>query len=212
MLCVLFCLNKVAAPMCQDFLKQGMDNHYTSLDGQLKALTPPCSLSTLTYSILTSSTSDPRLKTITRPLKFENINGNFDLHRGDKKMYNYKVSDSVDLAKLYLPNYLSKFSAFDMSLDMSAILRLLGEKSLASVLRSSNPFICIQPIADDVRDNVRNRIAHFDPCIWTEAFFEECFDKMEDLVKSIVLPDALEKAKLDELSTWKKEGKKTVCK
>lgn len=212
MLCVQVCLNKVVAPIFQDYLKEGMDNHYTSLDGQLKALTPPCSLSTLTYNILTSPTSDARLKTIASSLKFGNINRNSDIHKGDKTKYDYKVSSSVDLAKLYLPKYLAEFSAFDVSLDMSAILRLLGEKRLASIFLSSNPFLCIQSIADDVRDNVRNKTAHFNPCVWTEAFFEGCFAKMEDLVKSIVLPDVLEKAKLDELSTWKKEGKKTIGK
>lgn len=210
MLCVQVCLNKVVAPIFQDYLKERMDNHYTSLDRQLKALKPPCSLSTLTFNILRSPTSDARLKTIASSLKFGNINGNSDVHKGDKTMYDYKVSSSVDLAKLYLPKYLAEFSAFDMSLDMSAILRLLGEKSLASIIFSSNPFIDIQSIADDVRDNVRNKIAHFNPCVWTKTFFEKCFAKMEDLVKSIVLPD--EKAKLDELSTWKKEGKKTVSK
>ena len=212
MLCVQVCLNKVVAPIFQDYLKERMDNHYTSLDGQLKALTPPCSLSTLTFNILTSPTSDARLKTITSSLKFGNINGNSDIHKGDKTMYDYKVSSSVDLAKLYLPKYLAEFSAFDISLDMSAILRLLGEKSLASIFHSSNPFIYIQSIADDVRSNVRNKTSHFNPCVWTKTFFEECFAKMENLVKSIVLPDAHEKAKLDELSTWKKEGKKTVSK
>jgi len=209
MLSVLFCLNKTVEPILQDYVKEGMDNHYTSLDGQLKALTPPCSLSTLTYNILTSSSSDPRLKTITSSLKFGNINRNSDVHKGDKTMYDYKVSSSVDLAKLYLPNYLAQFSAFDTSVDMSAILRLLGEKRLASIFFSSNPFLCIQTTADDVRSNVRNKTAHFDPCVWNETFFEECFTKMEDLVKSIVLPDALESTKLDELSTWKKKGKKT---
>lgn len=209
MLCVQVCLNKIVAPVLRDYVKQGMDKHYTSLDGQLKALTPPCSLSTLTYP---SPTSDPGLRPIIKSLKFGNINGNFDVHGGDKTMYDYKVSSPVDLAKLYLPNYLAKFSAFDTSLDMSAILRLLGEKSLAPIFSSSSPVICIQSIADDVRHNVRNMTAHFDPCVWTKTVFEECFEKMEDLVKSIVLPAALQKTKLDELSEWKTDGKKTVSK
>lgn len=209
MLCVQVCLNKIVAPVLRDYVKQGMDKHYTSLDGQLKALTPPCSLSTLTYP---SPTSDPGLRPIIKSLEFENINGNLDVHGGDKTMYDYKVSSPVDLAKLYLPKYLANFSAFDMSLDMSAILRLLGKKSLEPIFSSSNPLICIQSIADDVKNNVRNKTAHFNPRGWNKTFFEECFAKMEALVKSIVLPSALEKTKLDELSEWKTDGKRTVSK
>lgn len=209
MLVVLVSLNQIVAPVLREFVKQGMDNHYTFLEEQLKALTPSCSLRTLTYP---SHTSDPGLTPLIRPLEFGNINGNFDVHGRDKLMYDYKVINPVDLAKLYLPTYLAKFSGFDKSLDMSAILRLLGVKSPAPIFSSSNPFICIQSIADDVRDNVRNKAAHFDASSWTETFFEECFAKMEALVKSIVLPDAVEKTKLDELCKWKTQGKKTVTK
>lgn len=203
-LVVLVSSNKIA-PALRNFVKQGMDNLYTSLDGHLNGLTAPCSLNTLTYPIAGDpATRDPRLS----PLKFRNINNNSDVHGDDKPNYDYKVNSSVDLAKLYLPEYLAKFSAFDESLDMSAILRLLGVTRPAQIFSSSNPFLCIQSIADDVKDNVRNKGAHFDANIWTEGFYDQCFDKLETLVKSMVLPDAVEKTTLDTLSEWKTQGNK----
>ena len=126
-------------------------------------------------------------------------------------MYDYKVTSSVDLAKLYLPTYLGKFSAFDKSLDMSAILRLLGVKNPAPIFPSLNS-ICVQTIADDVRDTVRNKAAHFHDCEWTETFFQECFAKIETLVKSIARPVAIEKTTLDKLSEWKNQGRKSISK
>ena len=209
MLIVLVSLNKIVAPVLREFVKQRMDDHYTFLDGQLKALTPPCSLNTLTYP---SPTSDSKLRPLIKPLAFGNINSNFDVHGGAKSMYDYKVISSVDLAKLYLPKYLAKFSAFDKSLDMSAILHLLGVKSPAPIFPASNPFVCVQTIANDVRDTVRNKAAHFDDCEWTETFFQECFAKIETLVKSIVLPIAIEKTTLDKLFEWKNQGRKSISK
>ena len=209
MLIVLVSLNKVVAPVLQQFIKQGMDNHYKFLDGQLRTLKPACSLSTLTHL---SVTSDPSLKLLIKSFEFGNINSNLDTHGRARNMYDYKVISSIDLAKLYLPTYLAKFSAFDKSLDVSAILRLLGIRSPVSIFPSSHPVICVQTIADDVRDNVRNKAAHFNECEWTETFFQECFAKMETLVKSIVLPVAIEKATLDKLSEWKNQGGKSISK
>ena len=206
-LAVLVPSNKIVAPVMRNFVKEGMDNLYTSLDRYLNGRIPTCSLSTLTYAIAGDPTTrDPGFET----LKFENINRNYDVHGNDKRSYNYKVNSSVDLAKLYLPNYLTNFSAFDESLDLSAILRLLGAKNPAPIFSSSNPFLCIQSIADDVRENVRNKGAHFDASDWTETFYEQCFVKLETLVKSATLPAATKKTTLEKLSEWKTQGNETV--
>ena len=183
---------KVAA-LLRDTIQKGMASHYAHLDTHCKSLSPPCKLSTLTFS---QANKDTTLKY----LKFENINGNSQMHGKIKKSYNYSVSSEVELAKLYLPDYLARFSAFDESLDLTAILRLLGCSKLAPVFPSS-----IQTTADHVRD-CRNKWAHANFSEWTEGFFNDCFSKLEDLVKTVSLPSAEEKSLLDQLYEWQTKG------
>ncbi|XP_022787144.1 uncharacterized protein LOC111327268 isoform X1 [Stylophora pistillata] len=190
-------MNKVAAPVLRDYIKQGMDTHYTNLDTHCSRLAPPCTLTTLTYHQVKAH---PNLRT----LKFQNINKNIHLH--GKSLYNHRVNDPVDLAKLYLPEYLAQFSAFDESLDISAILRLLGFSNPTPIFSPPNPFILIQSSADDVRNNVRNKWGHCNFSDWTEAFFKDCFVKLETLVRSLGLTGGKEKTVLDELSDWQTKG------
>ena len=121
------------------------------------------------------------------------------------------VNSSVDLAKLYLPDYLAVFSAFDKSMDLSAALRLLGcRKYPIQIFVSSDPLRDIQPLADDVRENVRNRGSHFKESDWTQIFFDQCFDKLEALLQYLPLLPDKKKELLDELSAWKTEGTRNV--
>ena len=90
-------MNKVAAPVLRDAVKQGMDTNYTNLDRHCQLLHPPCTLKTLTHGVVRA---DPILKN----LKFQNINSNHLVHGVCN--YNFNISSSVDLAKLYLPGYI----------------------------------------------------------------------------------------------------------
>ena len=192
-------MNKVAAPVLRDYIKQGMDTHYTNLDIYCSGLTTPCTLKTLTYHHVCSNP-------VFKHLKFQNVNNNLHLHGKHKNLYSYNVNSSVDLAKLFLPDYLAEFSAFDESLDMSAILRLLGFNNPAPIFPSPNPLISIQMSADDVRENVRNKWGHSNVTDWTEVLFNDCFSKLETLVRSLGLSGRVEKTTLDQLSDWKTKG------
>ena len=203
-------MNKVVARVLRPFIKQGMDAHYKKLDNHCNALSVPCTLKTLTHS---QASTDAILKS----LKFQNINHNLALHGHSKKLYNCGVLSSVELAKLYLPNHLSTFAAFDETLDMSAILRLLVSHSpTAPIFPSPDPTLCIQTAAHEVKDGVRNLWAHCDFTRWTDAFFNDCLTKLEALVKSVGLAGDVEKIALDQLSDWKTKGEKTamqrICK
>ena len=194
-------MNKVAAPVLRDFIKQGMDTHYTN-DTYCHGVTTPCVLNTLNYHLVNV---DPNL----RRLKFQNINNNLQLYGMKKKdlpKYNYNINSAVDLAKLFLPDYLAEFSGFDESLDMSAILRLLGFNNPAPIFPSPNPLIPIQFSADDVRENVRNTWGHCNVTDWTEGFFNDCFSKLKTLVRSLGLTGGMEKTTLDRLSDWETKG------
>ena len=187
-------MNKVAAPVLRDVIKAGMDTHYDDLD---KHLTPSCTLKTLTYPY---ASTDPHLK----KLKFQNINNNSVLHGNDKRNYSFTINNSFDLAKIYLPNHLAMFTAFDVSLDMTAILNLLGisyyhPKAIFSAL--------IQTSADDVRKNVRNKWGHFDVSEWSDTFFNDCFAQLQALVRNLGLTAEKEKKTLEDLYDWQTKGK-----
>ena len=188
-------LNKVAAPVLRDAVTKGMDNNYADLDRHCKHSTPPSTLRTLNYG---NVRADPA---IFRNLKFQNINNNNVVH--GLCNYNFNINSAVDLAKLYVPGYLAQFSAFDESLDMTAILRLLGFKMY---MPSSVFSLHTQASADDVRENVRNKWGHVDLTEWTDALFNDCFAKLETLLKSLGLTTAVEKKALEQLADWKSKG------
>ncbi len=192
-------MNKVAAPVLRHFIKQGMDTHYANLDIYCSGLSTPCTLKTLTYHQVIADSS-------LKHLKFQNVNNNFHLHGMNKALYSYNINSPVDLAKLFLPGFLAEFSAFDDSLDMSAILRLLGFNTPAPIFHSPIPPISIQTSADDVRENVRNKWGHCNVTDWTEVFFNDCFFKLETLVRSLGLTGGMEKTALDQLSGWQTKG------
>ena len=81
-------MNKVAAPVLRDFIKQGMDTHYTNLDTYCSGLATPCTVKTLTYHQVSA---DPCFE----HLKFQNVNNNFQLYGMKKKdlhKYNYNIN------------------------------------------------------------------------------------------------------------------------
>lgn len=187
-------LNKVAAPVLRDTVKQVMDTNYANMDKHCQLLTPPCTLKTLNYGLVRA---DPILKN----LKFQNINNNNLVH--GLCNYNFNINSAVDLAKLYLPGYLAQFAAFDESLDMTATLHLLGFKMyLPAALFSLHT----QASADDVRQNVRNRWGHFHLTEWTDVLFNDCFAKLETLLRSLGLEPAEEKEAFEQLADWQTKG------
>ncbi len=190
-------MNKVA-PVLRDFIKQRMDTYHAKLDAYCSSLTAPCDLKTLTYHHVSANASFAQMN-------FQNVNNNH-LHGNHKNLYNYNINSPVDLAKLFLPDYLAKFSAFDESLDISAILCLLGLNNPAPIFPSPNPLISIQTLADDVRENVRNKWGHCNVTDWTELLFNDCFSKLGNLVRSLRLTAGMEKTALDQLSDWQTKG------
>ena len=191
-------MNSVAAPVLRDAVKQGMDTNYTDLDRHCQHLSPPRTLKTLNHGLVRA---DP----IFTGLKFENINNNENLYGKRYSSYNFNINDSIDLAKLYLPGYLAQFSAFNESLDMTAILRLLGRKSyMPAAVFSPHT----QASADDVRENVRNKWGHVDVTEWTDTLYNDCFDKLKKLIRSLGLTTCLEKTALDHLDGWQTKGYK----
>ena len=95
---------------------------------------------------------------------------------------------------------MASFMAFDESLDLSAVLSILcGSPNFV--------FYGIDITASEVRAKVRNEWGHCLFTMWTEAYYDECFQLMEDLIKALKLPVTSQKNVLEELKEWKKRGK-----
>ena len=143
-----------------------------------------------------------RLKNWPRPLKYENINGNDAYPRLPGGRYDYskfdcRVTSHVDFAKLYVENHMAKFNAFDEHCDASAVLILLGKVPVFSH--------AVQSAAGDVRQ-ARNAWAHCVFSEWDLVNYQQSFDEMEKLVKSLGLQPAIERNLLEELEDWKING------
>ena len=201
---VLIATNKILTPLLRDLVPKGIEKLRSFLNNYLQHISTPCDLQKLTYSICHK---DPLLK----GLAFQNINNNHEIKtrkkgKGKKKRYDYSIKSLVDLAKLYLPSSNAKYVAFGDSMDLSAALNLLGNnKYPTQVFVSSNPSLDIKSLANEFRITVRNPGAHFIKKPWTEHFMNQCFEKLEALVKALVPADQ-EKETLDQLHLWKTKG------
>ena len=92
---------------------------------------------------------------------------------------------------------MAKFNAFDEHCDASAVVSLLGRVPVFS--RS------VQSAAGDVRQ-ARNAWAH---CVfgdWDPVNYQQRFNEMEQLVKTLGLPPANERNLLEELKEWESKG------
>ena len=90
------------------------------------------------------------------------------------------------------------FVGFDNTCDLSAVLGILER---ASVFHNR-----VQTNAKDVRSKVRNEWGHCHFDHWTELEFQNSFQLMETMVRSLGLPKADEDKQLDELQDWETKG------
>ena len=182
-------LNKILVPQIRPFVEQEVDKEYNNLK--------------TSHNIHTQSTSGRLQRWPARKfLKYENINGNSRHPKLPGGKYNISLFDCrvlshIDFAKLYVENFMAKFSAFDDQCDASAVLTLLGGVPVFST--------AVQAAAGDVK-NVRNDWAHCVFSKWDPVKFQQSFVEMEHLVRVMALP-AADKAKLlGELKDWETKG------
>ena len=179
------CLNKVLTPVLRKVIEEEIPQLYDLL------IQPPTNIHSQTFASHKKCLSPSTVR-----LNYININNNKT--QTSPKHYDYSVKDDVSLAKLFVKG--ASFTAFDESLDLSALLSILcGSPNFV--------FYCINIIASEVRAKVRNEWGHCLFTMWTEAYYEECFQLMEDLVKKLKLPVTSEAKVLEDLKEWKKRGK-----
>ena len=131
----------------------------------------------------------------TLKLNYKNINNNDDGRK--PKAFNYAVTDPLSLAKLFVLPFMSKFTGFDQTMDISAVLSVIGEAA---------PFSGASVHAKAVRSDIRNEWAHCNFANWTESKFKADFQTMETLLKSVKLSSEYEQKLCDELNIWRSKG------
>ena len=130
-------------------------------------------------------------------LQYKNINGN-NVHKS-LSTYDYAVKDHLSLAKLLVLPFMAKFTGFDQTMDLSAVLAVMCE---------ANPFVNSGAAvhAGNVRSKIRNEWAHCDFSKWTKPMFNAAIQDLQCLVKNINLSAADEKEVCDDLEDWKNKG------
>ena len=130
-------------------------------------------------------------------LEYKNINNNAEHKSNDD--YDYRVKDELSLAKLFVMPSSSGFTGFDETMDSSAAL---------SILCAAPDYVSngTSVIASDVRKLVRNEWGHCKIAIWTEAYYQNCFQLMKKLISKLNLPEASKKDFLKDLQEWRQKG------
>ena len=184
-------LYKILVPQIRPFVEQEVEKEYNKLKSRH------------TIHIQTKSRYLKAWPTTSKDLlKYENINSNDGRTKKTKKgkdvfdrnSFIYQVKSHLDFARLFVQNYMAKFTEFDHC-DASAVIQLL--------LRIPAFSPAVQTAADNVR-NTRNCWAH---CVfnkWDQHNFSRSFSDMEQLVKSLALPVAGKI--LGELKDWETKG------
>ena len=178
------CLTKVLTPALRNVLATGIPKWHHVL------CQPPTEIDKQVYR-----GRKVRLNPSTLHLNYKSINNN-DVHRSPRA-FDYAVRDPLSLAKLFVLPSMSKFTGFDETMDISAVL---------SVICEAAPFVGAAAHAKSVRSHVRNEWAHCNFKKWTEAKFKAAFQSMEALLKNVNLPPNDEKKLCDELNSWKIKG------
>jgi hypothetical protein len=133
-------------------------------------------------------------------LNYKSINNNDAC--GSPLAFDYAVKDPLSLAKLFVKPFMSKFTGFNETMDISAVLSVIGEAA---------PFVGAAAHAKTVRSDIRNEWAHSNFAEWTEARFEASFQSMETLLKNVNLSPNHEQKLCHELDSWKIKGNEILC-
>jgi hypothetical protein len=130
-------------------------------------------------------------------LHYENINDNA-VHKF-RTVYNLSVHNPLSLAKLCVQPYMARFTGFDETMDLSAVLAIM---SVADLFVKCGATV----LAKRVRSEIKIRWDHSHLSIWTNDKFNLAIDDMQSLVRSTNLSDAEKKEMCDELQYWRDKG------
>ena len=177
------CLNKVIAPALRKVLRSELDKWYIDL------CRPPDDIDKQDIRKYMKTLPPSKF-----PPNYKSINNNEKKSRG---AYDFAVKDSLSLAKLFLQPNMAKFTGFDETMDMSAIL---------GVMCNAKPFSSTATVAETVRNDIRNKWAHCNFSEWTPSEFTASIQNLKSLIKIINLSPADAKALCGGLDDWEKKS------
>lgn len=177
------CLTKVLTPALRNVLATEMQKWHQDL------CQPPIEIDKQVYGREIKKLPPSKLN-----LNYKNINNN-----SNKPLLacDYAVKDPLSLAKLFVLPYMSMFTGFDDTMDISAVLSVISEAA---------PFVRSGAHARTFRSDIRNEWAHCRFATWTDAKFTVAFQCMETLLKTMNLSPHEEQKVSDELESWKDKG------
>ncbi len=180
------CLTKVLTPLLRNTVATELQKWYNAL------CQPP---NEIDKQVLRNY--NKKLPPSKKLLQYKNINSNH-VH-SNPKAYDYTVRDPLSLAKLFLLPFMARFTGFDQTMDLSAVLAVMCE---------ADPFVKTGGAvhAENVRSKIRNEWAHCNFSSWTKPMFNAAIQDMQCLVKTVNLSPAVEKEMCDHLDDWKNKG------
>ena len=136
------CLTKVLTPFLRKVLATKLQNWYNVL------CQPPDEIDKQVFSRHKKKLAPSKVS-----LNYGNINNN-KLHKSSSA-YDYAVKDHLSLAKLFVQPFMSMFTGFDETMDMSAVLSVMCEatpfsaaavdaKALNQTSETSGPIVTFQ--------------------------------------------------------------------
>ena len=108
------CLTKVLTPTLRNAVAAELQKWYNLLSQ------PPIEIHKQVYG-----THKKTLPPSTLFLQYKNINGN-NVHKSSSA-YDYAVNDHLSLAELFVQPFMAKFTGFDDTMDLSALLSIMCE-------------------------------------------------------------------------------------
>jgi hypothetical protein len=163
--CIGVCLTKVLTPALRNVLATKIPKWHQVL------CQPPTKIGKQVFG-----GHQKKLPPSTLNLNYKSINNNDVI--GSPRAFDYAVKDPLSLAKLFVEPFMSKFTGFDETMDISAVL---------SVICEAAPFVGAAAHAKTVRSDIRNEWAHCNSENWTEAKFKAAFQSMKTLLKNMNL-------------------------
>ena len=184
------CLNKLLTPVLRNVLKKEISDWYHNILSN-----PPYQINNQTHTRHAKILPPSKVK-----LNYGNVNNNYDNHKSKASAYDYNIKSPECLAKLFVQPFMAKFTGFDSTMDLSAVLTLMCQ---------TDPFHTSGAAAQaqTVRSVVRNEWAHCNFSHWDDVKYCSSLQEIESLVKKLKLPSSDESNLLAELENWKDKGK-----
>ena len=195
-------MNKVVVPELRRFVAKVLDDLYVRLKNYPTCIDQQAYGKQYTHhppKQPTGAAATTGLKP--KELQYGNINSNSSRFGKDKTKWNYDVTSSIDLAKLFFQSFMAKCRTYD-ECDASAVLGLIREVDDSTC---QDAFKHLRADGGDLK-NIRNMWAHCNYKEWDEEQYNRAFDTMQNIMDKLSVKSDVSNS----FQNWKKHGKELV--